>query len=333
MTAPPTALSALGLSSAPLLGRPGASALALAPPLPLQGSIDELIAEYRAFAVQLAVFAVTTALVYAAGRLLAVPTADRLLNVRRANETARRAVVRLVRALVVVAALLAGLTAGRLNGLLSASATLAAAATVAVGFASRDVLGNLVGGVFIVTDSKFNIGDWIDWGGHEGIIEDISFRVTRVRTFHNELITVPNSQLASTVVTNHSIKDTLRLDQPFNVDPEGDVDAVREVLLEEADRHPSILDDPAPDVTVETLSAGRIELTARFWIASPTRSKCIDVRSQYVDAVRSRFGREGLELSPESLELTGELAVSHPNSNADATAEGERRGGGNGGRG
>lgn len=291
----------------------------------LQASVDELLAEYRAFAVQLAVFAVTSLLVYAAGRTVAVPVADRLLGVRRVNETARRAVVRLVRALVVVAAVLAGLTVGRLNGLLSASATLAAALTVAIGFASRDVLGNLVGGIFIVTDPKFNIGDWIEWGGHEGIIEDISFRVSRVRTFRNELITVPNSQLASTVVTNHSVKDTLRIDQSFGVDPGSDIGAVRTALLEEAENRSAILDDPAPDVNVDGVSEDEVRLTVLFWIGSPTRPESVAVRSRYVEAVKNRFDREGIPLSSESIELSGELEVN--SARADGVA-GDGRGDG-----
>jgi len=63
----------------------------------------------------------------------------------------------------------------------------------ALGFAAQDVIGNLVSGAFIVTDPKFNIGDWIRWNEREGVIDDISFRATRVRTFDNEIITVPNS--------------------------------------------------------------------------------------------------------------------------------------------
>lgn len=291
---------------------------------PLQGSIDELIAEYRAFAVQLVVFAAVFALVTAAGRAIGEPAIDRLLRARGVNQTARQGIVRGVNALVYVVGFLVGLSVARLDGLLSATATLGAAVTVAVGFASRDVLGNLVGGIFIVTDPKFNIGDWIAWGGHEGIIEDVSFRVTRVRTFRNELITVPNSQLASTVVTNYSIKDTHRLDQQFEVDPESDVEAIRRTLIEEADALPEILDDPAPDVTVDDLSADQIKLTARFWIGSPTRSKGIEVRSRYVEAVKERFEREDMDLSPESLELTGGVAVS----DADADASGSGDGGG-----
>jgi len=66
------------------------------------------------------------------------------------------------------------------------------------------VIKNFVAGVFIYTDRPFRIGDWIEWQGNSGVVEDISFRVTRVRTFDNELLTVPNHTLTSDVVKTPS---------------------------------------------------------------------------------------------------------------------------------
>jgi len=66
----------------------------------------------------------------------------------------------------------------------------------------QNVISNFVAGVFIYTDKPFRIGDWIEWedGTYSGIVEDISLRVTRVRTFDNELLTVPNSALTEGVL-------------------------------------------------------------------------------------------------------------------------------------
>ncbi|WP_101296587.1 mechanosensitive ion channel family protein [Halegenticoccus soli] len=268
--------------------------------------------DYAEFLVQLGIFAATFAVTYGIGRLVAVPLADRVLRSRRITPTVRRPTMKTVRVAVVVVAFFAGLFFARLETLLSVTGGLAAALTLAVGFASRNIIGNLVGGVFIITDPMFNLGDWIEWEDNEGIIEDISFRATRVRTFRNELITVPNSVLANTVVTNHAIKDTLRIDYAFSVEYGGDIDAMRRVLVEEAERNPRILTDPQPEVTVDDVTAAGIGLTSRFWIENPTRRKYLSVRSAYFQAVKERFEREGFEMSPEYLELTGELDVAEP---------------------
>ncbi|MFC4356693.1 mechanosensitive ion channel family protein [Halobium salinum] len=265
--------------------------------------------DYGAFLTKLAVFVVAFTFVYLVGRLVAVPVADRALRARRVTPTVRNPASKAVRVAVVFVAFFAAMFFARLETLLSVTGGLAAALTLAVGFASRDVVGNLVGGLFIITDPKFNIGDWIAWGSKEGIIEDISFRATRVRTFRNELITVPNSTLANTVVTNHAVKDRLRIDVPYSVDLAGDVDAMREALLDATRTDDRILREPSPTVTVDEVTAAGVTLTSRFWLDSPTRPKYLDVYSDYSEAVKARVDREEVSLSPDYLELTGSVAT------------------------
>lgn len=283
----------------------------------VQQFAGELFGRYEAFLYKLLVFAVTLVVAVLIGRLAAIPLVERLLGDKRITPTIRQPAIKAARAAVYFVAFFAGLFFARLESLLTVTGGFAAALTLAVGFASRDVLSNLVGGLFIITDPKFNLGDWIEWNGSnteegtgrqsttEGIIEDISFRATRVRTFRNELTTVPNSTLANAVVTNHDIRDQLRIDYPFSVEYEGDIDAMREVFLEEAEANPDILADPEPTVIVDGVTAAGIDMISRFWIRNPSRQKYLSVRSAYFQAVKERFEREEFEMSPDLLELTG----------------------------
>ncbi|MBU0509981.1 mechanosensitive ion channel family protein [bacterium] len=75
---------------------------------------------------------------------------------------------------------------------------------LAVGLAARDTLANFFGSIVIFVDRPFTRGDWIVVGDQEGIVEDIGVRVTRIRTFANSLITIPNAQLTTTAITNWS---------------------------------------------------------------------------------------------------------------------------------
>ncbi len=73
---------------------------------------------------------------------------------------------------------------------------------LAIALAAQDALGNIFGGIAIITEKPFSIGDWIHTPSVEGTVEDITFRSTRVRTFAQALVTVPNSTLANEPITN-----------------------------------------------------------------------------------------------------------------------------------
>ncbi len=75
---------------------------------------------------------------------------------------------------------------------------------LAVGLAAKDTLANFFGSMVIFVDRPFTRGDWIEVGSTEGTVEEIGIRVTRIRTFANSLITIPNSQLTTTAITNWS---------------------------------------------------------------------------------------------------------------------------------
>lgn len=75
---------------------------------------------------------------------------------------------------------------------------------LAIALAAQETLANLFGGLTIMLDKPFNVGDWIQTDSFEGTVEDIGFRSTKIRTFAHALVTVPNSALAKVPVTNWS---------------------------------------------------------------------------------------------------------------------------------
>ncbi|MBU9720525.1 MULTISPECIES: mechanosensitive ion channel family protein [Bacillaceae] len=75
---------------------------------------------------------------------------------------------------------------------------------LAFALAAQDSIGNFFGGVVIITEKPFTLGDWISTPTVEGTVEDITFRSTKIRTFAQALVTVPNSTLANQAITNWS---------------------------------------------------------------------------------------------------------------------------------
>ena len=74
----------------------------------------------------------------------------------------------------------------------------------AIAFAAKDTLSNFFGAIVIFVDRPFHVGDWIEVGDYEGTVEEVSLRVTRIRTFPNSLITIPNAIFTTSVVDNWS---------------------------------------------------------------------------------------------------------------------------------
>ncbi|WP_405103923.1 mechanosensitive ion channel family protein [Oceanobacillus sp. FSL H7-0719] len=75
---------------------------------------------------------------------------------------------------------------------------------LAISLAAKDALANMVGGIVLISEKPFTIGDWILTPSVEGTVEEISFRSTRVRTFADALVTVPNAILGNENITNWS---------------------------------------------------------------------------------------------------------------------------------
>jgi len=81
---------------------------------------------------------------------------------------------------------------------------------LAFALAAKDTVANFFGSVMIFVDKPFQIGDWVVISGTEGVVEEVGFRTTRVRTFYNSLVTVPNSTVVGAMVDNYGARQYRR---------------------------------------------------------------------------------------------------------------------------
>jgi small-conductance mechanosensitive channel len=264
------------------------------------------------------VFVVSLITVYLVGRAVVTPLTDRVLERRGLDEHARKPLKKVVNVVVAFVSISVAFGLAEYGNFLQSLATIAAAATLAIGFATQDVIKNFVAGVFIFTDRPFRIGDWIEWDGHAGIVEDISFRVTRVRTFDNELLTVPNSDLTDGVVKNPVAKDTLRLKVPFGIGYDDDIPLATDIIVEEAAAHDGILSEPAPSVRLTELGDSAVVLQSRIWIEQPSRADFVKTRGEYVTSVKERFDEAGINIPYPNRTLSGTLDVASLETIAEA---------------
>ncbi|MFT4978783.1 MAG: MscS family membrane protein, partial [Myxococcota bacterium] len=118
---------------------------------------------------------------------------------------------------------------------------------VAVALAAQDTIGNLFGSLTIFTDRPFQIGDWVIIGGDiEGVVEEVGFRSTRIRTFGNSVVSVPNAKVANSAVDNMGKRAYRRMKLTLGLRYDTPTAKVRAFLAEvEAllTGHPSIWQD------------------------------------------------------------------------------------------
>jgi small conductance mechanosensitive channel len=292
-----------------VIGEIAAAALAVVDPIADQ--LGDIGVPYASTIAQGAVFVIVFFAIYTIGRATLGPLSSRALEARGLDAHARKPLKKLVNFLILFVAVTVAFGTAGFGDFLTALTTVGAAATLAIGFALQNIIQNFAAGILIFSEKPFRIGDWIEWDDNAGVVEDISLRVTRVRTFDNELLTVPNSSLTDGVVKNPVAKDELRVKFDFGIGYEDDIEKAAEIIVEEAEKHDGILDDPAPSVRVVELGDSSVGLQSRIWIGNPARSDFVKIRGEYVKAVKERFDAEDINIPYPNRTIGGGLELSN----------------------
>lgn len=278
---------------------------------PLQNFSEAPEEAYNEVLLPMSRFAAAFLVAYLVGRLLVVPAVNGVVRRRnRNNPTIQEAIDLYLRLGVVVVAVIGGLAAAGYGRLLTGSALVIAAATLAIGVAGQEVLGALVSGLFLVANPDFSVGDWIAWNDREGAVEAIAFRTTRVRTPNNETITVPNTELTTSAIVRPYGREQIRLTEEVAIAYDDDVDTAMDLLRESAGDVTAILEEPEPRVYLSKLGDDAVVLQVSVWVSYPTRRDVLRVRSAFARAVKSQFEAAGLTISPATgRELSGDVDV------------------------
>ena len=136
---------------------------------------------------------------------------------------------------------------------------------LAVGVASQKSLGNIVSGIFLLSEKSFEVGDAIKVGDKTGLVQDVDLLSVKIRTFDNLLVRIPNETLISTEVTNITRFPIRRFDVELSVSYGDDLRKTEEVLRNLAQTNPLVLDEPAPLFLLKTFGDSGINLVFGIW--------------------------------------------------------------------
>jgi small conductance mechanosensitive channel len=142
------------------------------------------------------------------------------------------------------------------------------AAGLAVGLALQGTLANFASGVMLLVFRPFELGDYVEVGGTGGTVVEIGIFATTLKSPDNVKITVPNSQIYGSTITNFNGYQTRRIDLVVRISYDDDIqtalDAARTVVAAD----PRVLAEPAPQIAVGALGDSAVELVVRPWCAA-----------------------------------------------------------------
>ena len=139
------------------------------------------------------------------------------------------------------------------------------AVALAIALALKDSLASLANGVIIIFTKPFKKGDYVQIGGMEGLVQDIRLFNTKILTYSNETIIVPNSEILGSKLVNYSDMPLRRVSVDVPIPYSADAEEVKAFLLESVKRCELVVDMPAPSVVLNEYGESAVILSVRAW--------------------------------------------------------------------
>jgi small conductance mechanosensitive channel len=178
---------------------------------------------------------------------------------------------------------------------------------VALGFALRDIVSNLVAGVLLIASQEFAVGDQIVVGETEGTVEQVELRATHIRTYDGRMVIVPNAIIYNSRVINNTESPFRRGSVFLHLGYGVDLTLVQRIVLDAVITVHGVAASPPPTMRVNDLAAGSILLEARFWTDSK-RLDFMNTASAVREAIVGTLKRHAVPLPDASIRVVRHAA-------------------------
>ena len=167
-------------------------------------------------------------------------------------------------------------------------------AGLALSLSVQNILSNLFSGLTLLINKPFSAGDFVDIAGKTGIVRAVGLFYTKLDTLDNVAVSIPNSDVTSTSISNYSSEPLRRVDRVFAVSYDNSTEEVKAAVLQAIARDERILSDPEPFVRLLEYKGSSVEYVVRVWC------KGADYWNVYFDLnenVRECFAEAGVKFS------------------------------------
>ena len=174
------------------------------------------------------------------------------------------------------------------------------AAGLAVGLAFQGTLSNVGAGVLLVFFRPFNVGDFINAAGENGVVEEINLFSTLLKTGDNKQIIIPNSAIIGGNIINFSKKETRRVDFVFGIGYDDDLKLAKTTLEEIINADERVLKDPAAFVAVSELADSSVNFVVRAWVKS---ADYWGVKFDTIEKVKLTFDEKNISIPYPQMDI------------------------------
>ena len=181
---------------------------------------------------------------------------------------------------------------------ISVSSLIAALSVIGVAFslAIQDFLSNVFGGIQIISNHPFKVGDYVEAGGQSGSVREVGLFYTKLDTPDKKLVQIPNSKIANDSIINYSEAPVRRVEFLISASYDDDVEKVRSVLLQLIEAHPLVLREEGklPVAHVKEFRDNDVLYTARAWCEN---TNYWTVYFDVMDAIKPTFEKNGISFT------------------------------------
>ena len=173
-------------------------------------------------------------------------------------------------------------------------------AALALALAAEDILGNMAGGLVILSSHPFSIGDYIEVGSTGGTVQEITLNHTKLVTFEGLVVLLPNKTLSASQVVNCSALGRRRVTRKVTASYDAPTETVKAACRAALAKTPGLLKDPAPSVYLTDYGSSSIEYTIYCW--APTEQYWAAYFSLQ-ENLRDAFEEAGVEMTYDHLNV------------------------------
>ncbi len=219
------------------------------------------------------------------------------------EEHTTKPINRLISAVIYIVAFLFLLGVWGLRAELTGLLASAGFAGIVIGFATKDIFEDLLSGIMLFFDRPFKIGHVINIGDLWGTVKDIGIRSTKIRTFDGKFVTIPNSRIAKSTVTNVSVYEGRRLELEVGVDYDTDLKKARKAIeraVKKLQKEGKIREEPKEKILLKGFGESSINFKVLFWYNPEyTKEKDLwfaEIKGDLIEEIKKEFDRAKISI-------------------------------------